>query len=80
MPDYVDVLLQHHADTNISDANCLYPIHAAAKAGHEDVVSILLDHEVDINLRTRYSQHTPLHVAALHSRTEVVKLLVSRGI
>lgn len=80
MPDFVTVLLQLHADTNICDAQFFYPMHAAARAGHEDIVEILLNHQVDINLRMRYSGHTPLHVAAMHSRKEVVELLVSKGI
>ena len=79
MPDFVRVLLQHHADTNICDSHFLYPIHAAAKAGHEDIVGILVDHGVDINLQMRYSCHTPLHVAAMHTRKEVVELLIDKG-
>ena len=80
MPDFVRVLLQHHADTNISDAHFLYPIHAAAKAGHEDIVEILLNHGVDVNLQMKYSGQTSLHIAAIHSRKEVIELLVKLGI
>eukprot|EP00795_Rhopilema_esculentum_P014481 gene14481-5544_t len=79
LPEFVEVLLQNHADTNISDGYCLFPIHAAAKAGHEDVIEVLVNHGVDINLQSRNSRQTPLHVAAAHSRKEVVELLVKKG-
>ena len=79
MPDFVKVILQHHADTNICDAQHLYPIHAAAKAGHEDVVDILLKNGVDVNLQMRFSGQTALHVAAINSRKEVIVCLVNGG-
>ena len=80
MPEFVEVLLQNHADTNIGDGYCLFPVHAAAKAGHEDVIEVLASHGVDINLHLRNSRQTPLHLAAAHSRKEVVELLVEKGI
>ena len=79
MPEFVRVLLRHHADMNICDAQFLYPIHAAAKAGHEDIVQILLSHGVDVNLQMKYSGLTALHIAAMHSRKEVIELLINGG-
>eukprot|EP00794_Sanderia_malayensis_P003533 gene3533-4034_t len=79
MPDFVRILLNHDADPKVGDGFSMTPLHSAAKAGHMNVVQVLLKHGVDINIRTVSTKQTPLHVAAANSSVDVVKLLVLEG-
>ncbi len=79
MPEFVRVLLKHDADPKVSDGMSQTPLHAAAKAGHEDVIQVLLKNGVDINIRTNSMRQTPLHIAASNSHIDVVRFLIQKG-
>lgn len=55
------------------------PLHAAAKAGHADVVSLLLEHGADPHVREGGDNTCPLHWAAAHGQLGVVRLLLDAG-
>jgi len=55
------------------------PLHAAAKAGHGDVVRLLLEHRADPHVRESGDNTYPLHWAAAHGHLEIVRLLLDAG-
>lgn len=54
------------------------PLHGAAGAGHDPVVSFLLEKGADID-DGNYMKYTPLHLAAKNGHETTVKLLVEKG-
>jgi ankyrin repeat protein/uncharacterized glyoxalase superfamily protein PhnB len=54
-------------------------LHAAAKAGHLQAVSLLLEHGADPNAREAGDNTYPLHWAAAHGHLEVVRALLGSG-
>ncbi|UYV70128.1 K02A2.6-like, partial [Cordylochernes scorpioides] len=55
----------------------IYPLHIAARAGHVEVVRVLLDHEAKAVCVT-VGQNTPLHWAAAFNHVAVISLLLER--
>ena len=53
-------------------------LHVAAYQGNEDLVSVILAHKPDLEVRDGWTR-TPLLYALMHNRPEVVALLVSAG-
>ena len=53
-------------------------LHRAAKNGHAETVSLLLDNGADINAKNRDGQ-TALHVAAKYGHDAIVSLLLDNG-
>jgi ankyrin repeat protein len=54
------------------------PMHAAASAGHADILSLLLEHGADLDGRGT-SSHTPLHRAARRGKVEAGRCLINHG-
>ena len=54
------------------------PLYLAALNGHEELVKLLLSHNVSVNTATNDGQ-TPLHGAALAGQQGIFKLLVEKG-
>ena len=54
------------------------PLYLAAANGLEELVKLLLRHDVSVNTRTNDCQ-TPLHAAAFGGRLSIIKLLVEKG-
>ena len=54
------------------------PIHAAANAGHVDLLSLLLEHGADADDRDLID-HTPLHVASWSGKIDAGQFLLDRG-
>jgi ankyrin repeat protein len=53
-------------------------LHEACKAGHVEVVKLLLGGDVAINAKGGTQLQTPLHLACLHGHKDVVALLLSQ--
>jgi ankyrin repeat protein len=54
-------------------------LHYAAKHGWVEIATSLLDHAgIDVNSMTRYAKDTPLHLAAISGRLEVILLLLQQ--
>jgi ankyrin repeat protein len=66
------------------DIKCLGPVnvsllHCAAEHGWVEIATSLLDHAgIDVNSRLGYVRRTPLHLAAISGRLEVVLLLLQQ--
>ncbi|XP_071041571.1 delta-latroinsectotoxin-Lt1a-like [Parasteatoda tepidariorum] len=74
----VNLYLQNGADIRSVFENGRSAIHAAALAGHDDLIKVLLQNKVDINVRDDKG-YTPLHIAAQAGRGTLVNLLVENG-
>ncbi|GKZ32275.1 hypothetical protein AbraIFM66950_001568 [Aspergillus brasiliensis] len=66
--------------TEYRDENGWTALHYGAAHGHKMVVDILLRSEVPINLPTNdWDNRTPLRIASLGGKADVVELLISKG-
>lgn len=63
-------------DSAVRDGNDL--IHLAAKAGHDEIVSLLLRHGADKDTLDSRGR-TPLHLAAINGELETVNVLLNTG-
>jgi ankyrin repeat protein len=54
------------------------PLHKAARGGHPEAVTLLLEHGAEVN-RQDLTRATPLHRAAANGRPEVLAMLLERG-
>jgi ankyrin repeat protein len=55
------------------------PIHRAVQYGHDNLVSLLLGHKVNINSTDQSLGRTALHYAAEYNRPTLAKLLIQKG-
>lgn len=53
------------------------PLYQAAKAGHADMIRLLIAHKAKVN--ERFHGKTPLYVAAYNNKLEAVKALIEIG-
>jgi hypothetical protein len=54
------------------------PVHGAARGGHVDILSFLLERGADLECRGRYNM-TPLHIASWYGKLEAVRWLLDHG-
>ncbi|XP_034824025.1 ankyrin repeat domain-containing protein 39-like [Maniola hyperantus] len=54
-------------------------LHYAARNGHVDICSVLIENGACINTQTRSGKATPLHKAAAAGKEETVKYLIQHG-
>jgi hypothetical protein len=54
------------------------PLHAAARLGHADIVSLLVEHLTDLDIQGNYFQ-TPLHLASILGHVGIGSRLLDRG-
>ena len=65
----------------VCDRSGRTPLHIAARYGHKEIVSFLVDNlsTTDINGTDTVNQQTPLHLAAMHKRRTICRTLIGRG-
>ncbi|KAG7462920.1 hypothetical protein MATL_G00189840 [Megalops atlanticus] len=56
----------------------VHPVHLAAREGHEEVASVLLEHGASLSATTKKG-FSPLHVAAKYGKIEVANLLLQKS-
>jgi len=76
--DVVMALVQNGANMKLTNKDGWNCFHIAAREGHTDILSYLLDCCDDIWDTCSKNGRTPLHSAALHGKEEAVKLMISR--
>ena len=72
----VRILLQHNVDCEEKDSEGLTPLIHAVLGGHEAVVHSLLSHGARICPGDGRQCSSPLHLAALHRRGNLLKILL----
>jgi Ankyrin repeats (3 copies)/Ankyrin repeats (many copies) len=72
------LIAKHPEDVNARGGIRVTPIHAAASAGHVDILSLLTEHGADVNGRGKDGD-TPLHLASWWARPEVGQFLLDSG-
>ena len=74
------LIIKHPKHVNARGGRHMTPMHAAANAGHANIISLLIDHGADMEARSwRINYGTPLHCAALGGRLEAGRCLLDRG-
>ena len=77
--DLAEHLIAEHPDhVNAQGGRELTPMHAAARAGHVDILSLLLDNGAEVDGRGIIGQ-TPLHRVSWNGTLEAGKRLLDRG-
>ena len=72
------LIAKHPEHVNARGGDCSTSMHAAAGAGHVDILSLLLEHGADLDVRNANGV-TPLHHATLKGKLEVGRYLLDRG-
>merc|ERR1712110_311931 len=66
-------------NVNAQDEKGLTPMHYACQEGHHRVVSALIFHGADCNIRTKDGQRTPIQVALASGYPNIAKILYYHG-
>ncbi|WP_353274324.1 ankyrin repeat domain-containing protein [Wolbachia endosymbiont (group A) of Ennomos erosarius] len=80
-----DALIGKWADVNVKDLYGNTPLHYAAEEGHVNTLRVLLEEEVDVDVKSAaYGMHimhkyTPLHLAAHNGHLDIVNALIEKG-
>ena len=75
--DIVRLLLDKHANVNITNKDLIYPVHSASRIGDLETLKILVNYKAKLDVRNALLQ-TPLYLAASNNRTDVIKFLVKK--
>ena len=73
------LITEHPEHVNARGGAQETPIHAAAYAGHANIISLLIEHGADMEARWGEVGRTLLHRAAWHGRLEVGQYLLDHG-
>ena len=72
------LIAEHPEHVNARGGSEVTPMHAAALAGHADILSLLLEHNADVDGRGNFGQ-TPLHRASWNGNVEAGQCLLDHG-
>ena len=72
------LIAEHPEHVNLRGGSSETPMHVAAKAGHVEILLILLEHGADVEVRQR-NKYTPLLKASDHGKLEAAQCLLDRG-
>jgi len=72
-------IITHAEDINAKSGSFGAPLHAASVFGHDEVVYLLLQHNVDVNITSRDLKWAPLLYASSNGHAKVVQLLLGHG-
>ncbi|KAL9969339.1 hypothetical protein ACROYT_G021543 [Oculina patagonica] len=75
-----ELLISKGSDVTASDGNGCTALHLAVKAGSFKTVEVLLGRLLPSTLEQKdYQSNTPLHVACMHNRRDILKFLLDKG-
>jgi ankyrin repeat protein len=72
-------LIQLGADINEYDSRGGTPLHYASRLGHDDLVTLLIEHGASVNIGNSRNGVTPLMVATSFFNNNIVKILLENG-
>jgi ankyrin repeat protein len=72
------LIAEHPEHVNAEGGEEVTPMHAAASAGHANILSLLIDHGADLNGRA-LNGNTPLRRASRNGKLDAGKLLLDHG-
>jgi ankyrin repeat protein len=72
------LIAKHPEDVNARGGEKVTPIHAAASAGHLNILFLLTHHGADVNGRDKFDE-TPLHQASGNGRLDIGQFLLDSG-
>ena len=72
------LITEHPEHVNAKGGYEETPMHAAASAGHADILSLLLEHDANLNGQG-FNRQTPLHRALRFRKVEAGQCLLDRG-
>lgn len=74
-------LIEHGANVDAQDANCLTPLHSAIWASQISIaiVKILLEKGADLSIQTKQNKNTPLHGVAFDGEEQLGLMLLDKG-
>ncbi|KAI9350350.1 hypothetical protein BDR26DRAFT_852232 [Obelidium mucronatum] len=75
----IATLLLSEGASLVLNSDGLSPLHLAARAGHADLLALLIQHKGDIDLVDVFQGWTPVFYAASEGHIECVKLLLGAG-
>jgi len=74
------LIITHAQDINANSGGLGAPLHAASRFGHPETVSLLLQHNSDVDIKsTVFVNWVPLHFASFCGHANIVQLLLERG-
>ena len=74
------LIITHAEDINARSGKPRAPLHVASLFGHAEVVSLLLQHNADVQIKTTtVGRCVPLHFASLGGHANIVQLLLEHG-
>jgi serine/threonine-protein phosphatase 6 regulatory ankyrin repeat subunit B len=73
------LIAEHPEQVNARGWGEVTPMHAAAAEGHTNILSLLLDHGVDVDLQGGVNGATPLQRALWNGKLEAGQYLLHRG-
>jgi ankyrin repeat protein len=78
-PVIVRILLEAGADADAADREHSRPLLVAAAKGHESIVTLLLEHHADVNIKAARDGDTAAHEAAARGFPEIIRILAAHG-
>ncbi|RCI03033.1 phosphate system positive regulatory protein pho81, partial [Rhizopus stolonifer] len=75
----IALMLYNQGAKNLPNAESLYPLHLAARQGHEELCRVLSQNSQDIDTPDKYNTWTPLFWAANDGHVGCVRILINAG-
>ncbi|KAF3905359.1 Ankyrin-2 [Arthrobotrys entomopaga] len=75
----LDWMAQTGTDINQMDSNGYTPLHLAAENGNHEVITILLNHNADPNIKATPTDEIALHLAVKQGRYKIALALIDAG-
>ena len=75
----IPLLVEKGTPINLLDRDGRTALHLAAHEGHVSTVAILMDHQVDPEIKETKGGMTALHFAVAQKHTETVEILLKKG-